>query len=382
MFEINITELSLYTFCVASALQIVWHIAIYPAISIRPKKILNTIQYPVSVIICAKNEGENLKKHLPLILKQDYPDFEVIVVDDCSDDDTEYILNQLKRDHKHLRSTRLFSDPKFRHGKKLALTVGIKSANNDILLLTDADCYPESDQWIKQFSQRFSSGKTVVLGYGGYVSNSGLLDKLIRFDTTYIALNYLSAARIGIPYMGIGRNLAYKKDLFFNNKGFASHYGLLSGDDDLFINEVATSKNTTVLVEKDAATRSLQSKTFKEWVFQKRRHLTTSKKYKLGTKLYVGLEPFSRILYFLSGALTVISFKNTVFVEYILAMIVLRQLLQLAIFKIAMVHLGERNLLLYSPLFDFLQPIIYTIFISRNIIVNSKKNGNKSKSFR
>lgn len=373
MFEINITEIALYAFGIATIIQIIWHLFIYPSIIIPPKKILNTVKNPVSVIICARNEGDNLKQYLPLILKQDYPDFEVIVVDDCSEDDTEFILKRLETEYKNLRSTKLYKDPKFNHGKKLALTVGIKSAKNDVLLLTDADCYPESDQWLKSFVKRFSHGKEIVLGYGGYIPKKGFLDKLIRFDTMNVAMNYLSAARIGLPYMGVGRNLAYKKDLFFNNKGFASHYGLLSGDDDLFINEVATRKNTTVLLDKGTGTRSVQSTCFRNWIYQKRRHLTTGKRYKFGTKLFLGFEPLSRVSFFIGGIICLLAFRETIYFNYILYAIGIRQLLQLITFKLAMVRLSERNLLVYSLLFDFLQPIIYTVFISNNFIARRRK---------
>jgi len=159
----------------------------------------------------------------------------------------------------------------------------------------------------------FSYGKEIVLGYGGYVPEKGFLDKHIRYDTLFVAMNYLSAARLGIPYMGVGRNLAYKKDLFFNNKGFASHYGLKSGDDDLFINEVATRGNTTLLIDKGSTTRSIQSPSFRSWMYQKKRHLTTGKKYTFGTKVFLGLEPLSRTIYYFGAASCLYFFRETIY---------------------------------------------------------------------
>ena len=79
----------------------------------------------------------------------------------------------------------------------------------------------------------------IILGYGKYISEPGLLNKWIRTDTTYIAMQYLAMAIKGRPYMGVGRNMAYRKSLFFERKGFASHLNLASGDDDLFVNENA-----------------------------------------------------------------------------------------------------------------------------------------------
>ncbi len=373
MFEINITEIVLYLFFAAAAVQAVLYIFIYPALLVPPKKIENTVELPVSVIICARNEEKNLRKHLPMIMAQDYPNFEVIVVDDCSDDGTEFLLKQMEAKHPNLRSTRLNPDNKFRHGKKLALTVGIKSAKYDTLMLTDADCIPDSEGWLRSFVRKFSSGKTIVLGYGGYIHKEGLLDKLVRFDTVFVAINYLSAARLGMPYMGVGRNLAYSKELFFRNKGFASHYGFISGDDDLFINEVANSTNTTLNLEEGSATRSVQVRSFIHWIYQKKRHLSSSQKYKSTTKLFLGIEPLSRLFYFMAGTAALAFFYDTNHLQYILIAIGLRQLLQLLVFKLSMRRLGEQNLLLYSPIFDALQPIMYLVFFSNNLFAGGPK---------
>lgn len=373
MFEINITEIILYIFFAAAAVQVVLYFLVYPAMLIPPRKIENTVELPVSLIICARNEEKNLRKHLPSILAQDYLHFEVIVVDDCSEDGTEFYLKQMEAKHPRLRSTRLNPDNKFRHGKKLALTVGIKSAKHELILLTDADCKPDSNNWLRSFVRKFSNGKRIVLGYGGYVHRKGLLDKLVRFDTVSVAISYFSAARWRMPYMGVGRNLAYSKELFFDNKGFASHYGFISGDDDLFINEVATSSNTTVNLDKGSATRSVQVRSFVHWIYQKKRHLSSSKKYRAATKLYLGIEPLSRLLYYVAGVGSLVIFSDTIYLQYILIAIAVRQFLQLLVFKLSMYRLGERNLLLYSPLLDVLQPFIYLIFLSNNFIAGGSK---------
>lgn len=373
MLEINISEIVIFIFFAAAAVQTILYLFVYPALLVPPKKIENTVEMPVSVIICARNEEKNLRKHLPLILAQDYPQFEVIVVDDCSDDGTEFLLKQMEAKHPNLRSTRLNPDNKFRHGKKLALTVGIKSAKYETLMLTDADCRPDSEGWLRSFVRKFSGGKTIVLGYGGYIHKDGLLDKLVRFDTIFVAINYLSAARWGMPYMGVGRNLAYSKELFFKNKGFATHYGFISGDDDLFVNEVATKANTTLNLDEGSITRSVQVRSFIHWVYQKKRHLSSSQKYRSATKLYLGIEPLSRLLYFMSGTAALAIFYKSDMLQLILIAIGVRQLVQLVVFKLSMRRLGERNLLLYSPIFDALQPIIYLIFFSNNLFAGGPK---------
>ena len=237
----EIIVLSIFCFCLL--VQLFYYFFIYFRFIFYRDRSKRKTNEPVSVVICAQNEELNLKKFLPSVLNQNYPEYEVIVVDDCSTDNTADVLSEFKLKYKNLRVTFINKDDKFSHGKKLALTVGIKGAKHEWLLLTDADCEPVNENWIKTMSQNFTKDTSVVLGYGGYFRKRSILNNLIRFDALFIALQYFSLALKGKPYMGVGRNLAYRQSLFFKNKGFASHYQLLSGDDDLFINEVANKKN-------------------------------------------------------------------------------------------------------------------------------------------
>lgn len=351
-------------YCILSvlAVQFLYYLFFYLRISFVRRKKNSGAMVPVSVIVCAKNAADYLQDFLPLVLEQDYPEFEVVVVNDCSYDDTETVLARLSNKYKHLRHTSLFEDAKFKHGKKLALTVGIKSAKHETLVLTDADCYPTSDKWLQAMVSNFSDTKTIVLGYGGYEAKKGILDKIIRYDALFIAMNYLSFAHAGVPYMGVGRNLAYKKKVFWDNNGFESHYFLTSGDDDLFINEVANKKNTTIDLSKDSITRSIQKSSFKEWYFQKKRHSVTSKLYKRKHKMLLGLEPFTRVLtYLFVCAYLIMSFDY--FYYYVIGGFALRLVIQLFVIKLAMKRLDEKKLLLYSPLIDMIIPFFYFILL-------------------
>jgi glycosyltransferase involved in cell wall biosynthesis len=325
----------------------------------------------VSVIICARNEEENLRKNLSLILNQKYPSFEVIVIDDCSNDGTHDYLDELKEQYPILRITTIKEDMKFKHGKKLAVTIGIKAATNELLLFTDADCHPESDQWIDLMARNFSPETSIVLGYGGYSREKSLLNMVIRFETLYIAIQYLSYALTGIPYMGVGRNLAYRKSLFFDHKGFARHHHLLSGDDDLFINEVASRHNTRIEINPASHTRSEPGKTWKEWYYQKRRHLTTGPEYKFITIFLLSLEVLSRIIFYAS----LIFLLVTAMAEWISIIIpfIVRLGIFMTVFKIMGSRLNEKHLLLPSLLLDFLLPL-FNIFILFSNYVEARKN--------
>ena len=217
--QIDVLFIIIFTFYfLAFIIQILYYLLIYSKLIYYKHSINEIPKLPVSIIICARDEAANLKKFLPSVLTQDYPDYEVVVVNDCSIDNTEFVLNEFCKIYPNLRYTTIKKDSKFTHGKKLAQTVGIKSAKNEILIFTDADCYSVNNKWIEKIQQNFLPETEVVLGYGGYIKNKTLLNKLIRYDTIFIAMQYFSFALSGFPYMGVGRNLAYRKSVFFKNK--------------------------------------------------------------------------------------------------------------------------------------------------------------------
>jgi len=248
---------------------------------------------PVSVIVCARNESENLLKNLPALLSQIHPNYEVIVVNDSSWDDTADVLKAYAQQYPALKVIHIDEEKQQMQGKKFALTLGIKAAKHDIVLLTDADCLPCSEYWAKGMSQPISEGSKIVLGVSLYDYREGWLNKLIRLDALQSALHYCGAALAGKPYMGVGRNLCYDRELFFRIGGFKSHYHVIGGDDDLFINEVAGKTKMQVVVSHEYQTHSVPKEAFSSWFFQKRRHIETSSRYRNITKVALTLLPIS-----------------------------------------------------------------------------------------
>lgn len=356
-------------FFLALILQTGYYLIYYIRIAVY-KRAPQLKTYPLSVIICAKNESENLVKNLPAVLEQDHEDFEVIVVDDCSTDSTSEVLSEFQQKYKHLRTTTITPDRKFTHGKKLAVTVGIKAAKNEWLVFTDADCIPVSNLWLKRIQENITDKTEIILGYGGYGQRKGLLNKYIRYDTIFIAMHYMGFALARKPYMGVGRNLAYRKSLFFRNKGFASHYHLLSGDDDLFVNETANKKNTAVEVHRDSHTISEPKYTWKQWFTQKKRHYSTSSLYQPKHYFMLGLEPLSRVLFFLTLCYLLI-FK--ILWPYVLMAAGFRIILQIIVFKLTMLRLRERKLLFWILIFD-----LFSILINFKIYLSSAFRSKKS----
>jgi cellulose synthase/poly-beta-1,6-N-acetylglucosamine synthase-like glycosyltransferase len=368
LYELIITGI----LAVALFIQLLYYLIIFVRVAaFKPDdRKFSTKNEPVSVIICARNEAENLSVHLPVWLTQDYPDYEVVVVNDCSDDETQDILERFQTEYAHLRTTHIKHDEKFTHGKKLALTIGIKAAKHEWLLLTDADCTPTGVNWISSMQRNFTDQNEVVLGYGGYNEEKGFLNKMIRFDTFFIALQYLGFALIKAPYMGVGRNLAYRKSLFMKNKGFASHAHVLSGDDDLFINEVAKGKTTSVEFSHEAHTRSIPKTNFNSWTYQKKRHLSTGKYYRVLPQFLLGGEILSRFFFYVSVLLLSIN-PDTWIIG--LSALFFRWIIQLIIFNGAMNKLNEKKILLFSLLFDLILPLLNIFLYSINTL-NSKQN--------
>jgi glycosyltransferase involved in cell wall biosynthesis len=330
----------------------------------------DNISRPISVIICAKNEDENLTEFLPKILTQEYPEFEVVVVNDCSWDNTETVIDEFAKIFPNLRKATIKEDPYYKHGKKFAMLVGVKAARHNHLVFTDADCYPAGSQWLANIARGFTEEKQIVLGYGAYEKRKGLLNLLIRFDTFIIAVQYLSAAVRSRPYMGVGRNLAYTRELFFNNKGFSKHYHLDSVDDDLFVNEAATKNNVNVCATADAITFSKPKTTFKSWRLQKARHLTTAPHYKSSTKTPIIFNYFSQYFFYAALLLQVLSLK-TVFLLPIL--LILKATVQILILKRSSNTLRENDLALWSPLLELILLFIYPIFHVTKIFAKNQQ---------
>jgi cellulose synthase/poly-beta-1,6-N-acetylglucosamine synthase-like glycosyltransferase len=367
----NILFVVFLIFSLAAVIQLFYYYFFYLSVYTYKLKTQGKSTHPVSVIICARNEAENLSNFLPSILEQDYPDYEVIVVNDCSEDNSYDILGKYLTQYPHLKVSTVNKDPKFTHNKKFAQFIGIKAAKNEILLFTDADCQPESDKWLEGMTSHFEEKITFVLGYGGYLIEKGLLNKYIRYDSMTIAMQYLAMAIRGIPYMGVGRNLAYRRSAFFANKGFGVHINLASGDDDLFVNTNASGLNTCVEFRKHTHTRSVPKSTVSEWITQKKRHLTTAPYYKLRDKLLLTTEPVARVIYY-TAFIILLSFSFLW--PFVLAIFGIRLITQIIVFILVQKRLNEPHLLTYSLIFDIFSPVINSIVFLSNLGKRSDNN--------
>ena len=352
-------DIILYVFTAITVIQLLYYGFFFRRVAFFKKKEKEkSQQHPVSVIVCSRDEAGNLAFNLPGVLVQTYPTtHEVIVVNDNSIDETKYLLDELKKTFKHLQAVNLDYEAKLIPGKKYPLSIGIKEAKHEVVLLTDADCMPATEFWLQKMQDGYSDGIEIVLGYGSYNKKPGLLNKLIRFETFHTALQYLSYALAGMPYMGVGRNLSYTKKLFFQNKGFSSLNHVTGGDDDLFINMVATKKNTAVVIDPEAITMSEPKKTWQDWIRQKTRHYSTGKFYKSKHRFLLGLYALSHFLFYPF-------FILALFADWRIAsgLFLIRLILQAVIFYKGMEKLNEKDLWPWWWLFDMWMFVYYLIF--------------------
>ncbi len=351
-------------FLVVVLIQFFYYIVVFGKFGFVKPKSNSPKKVSVSVIVCAKNEFENVQKFIPILATQDYPDFEIVLIDDASSDETLEVFEGFEKQFSNVRLVKVVNNEAFWGNKKFALTMGIKAARKDYLLFTDADCYPSSPNWISEMTSHFSFQKTMVLGYGGYEKKANsFLNKLIRFETIITATQYFSWARFGRPYMGVGRNLAYKKSEFFRVDGFKSHLQIRSGDDDLFVNQVSNKKNTTICLSPESFTYSVAKTTFKEWLLQKRRHISTAGHYKAYDKVQLSLFFGSQLL-FLILAVLLLCFEYLPIV--VLVLVLLRYIFVMIVMGFSASKLREKDLIVWFPILE-----IVLIWIQMNIFVTN-----------
>lgn len=246
----------------------------------------------VTVLVCARNEAANLRKHLPLWLAQDYPDFEILVIDDASEDESPELLAGWAARHPRLRVLRI--PEKISAGKKAALELGLRHSGREWVLLTDADCRPAGPEWIRFMLAELKSDTELVLGYGAASAPKTWVGIWYQFETFYTGVQYLGLALAGQPYMGVGRNLLYRRKSALAALGLVAGSDLPGGDDDLLVNRIAKAGNTRVALHSASFTFTEAPPDWPAWLRQKSRHFSTGKYYRWQHRVLLGGLAFSQ----------------------------------------------------------------------------------------
>ena len=326
---------------------------------------------PVSIIITAKDEDENLKNNLPVFLSQDYPEFEVVVVNDQSEDDTEDVLDSFSNMHNNFTVVRIGQKLRKWPGKKLAVSLGIRRAKYEILLLSDADCQPASDQWIKTMVSNYNEQTEIVLGVSPYQWKPTFLNKIIQFDTLMTLSNFVGFTLAKVPYMGIGRNLSYKKEVF-QRTGFGNQLHVPYGDDDLFVNESANKENTRVEFSQDSVIVSQPQENFGKWFRQKYRHLSAGKSYRRGHKIMLTFAAFLFPAFFISGAIAaILAPVGFVF----LGVVLFRYIIYLLHFGLVAKKFSKTRLIFWAPVLEIFYHLLLIPYFSIYLTVKGVQKG-------
>ncbi|MFA8300592.1 MAG: glycosyltransferase [Hyphomicrobiales bacterium] len=350
--------------------QLIYYWFIFGRLAFHRKRKNDLKQVPVSIVISARNEYENLRKNLPVILDQEYSDFEVVVVDDNSDDETEGLLKELATIYPKLKPVRIHQQVNVFSGKKFPLSIGIKSARNELLLLTDADCKPSSPYWLKEMQEAFNDNTDLVLGFSPFAKKPGLLNALIRWDNLHAAIKYLSFALIGTPYKGEGRNIAYKRSLFMKNNGFTQHYGISSGDDDLFVSQIGNRKNTRIQVSSISHTISDSEISYSKWWRKQKENKIKAKFYKKRFKFLLGLYQFTNLIFYLS-LIELAYFSEQYYL--IGGLFAIKLLSQIFIFKMCTIKLGIKQWISVGVVLDLIYTFLNPIIAFSNLMVNKSQ---------
>lgn len=313
---------------------------------------------PVSVVVCARDEAENLQKNMPLILSQNYRSFEIIAVNDHSTDKTWDLLLEFQKRNPNFVAVNATGRTK--PGKKAALTLGIEAAQYDTVLLTDADCRPATDQWIELMQAALGGDIEIGLGYGPYLSKKGFLSTLTNFETVYTATQYLSLSLVGLPYMGVGRNLIYRKHLFHQAGGFQEHAHFTSGDDDLFVNQIANARNTRIILQPAAFVYSEPKTTWRGYYYQKSRHFTTGSRYRPVHQLALGALSSSHLMHY--AALAALLCMSSIYTSATISLYLVRMVVVCTVYRSVLDKLRAPQLLLWTPLLDGLYILYYLLF--------------------
>ena len=343
-------------------IQSCYHFGLYRNLYLHSKKEKKeTDTPPLSVILVAKDAASDLQKNLPAILEQDYPEFEVIVIyEQSADDNCEDVLKLLQEKYPHLHHSFIPDSARYISHKKLGITMGIKASHYDWLVFTEPNCRPESNQWLRKMARNFTSNTDIVLGYSNYEKTKGWFNRKITFDTMLNSMRQLGRAIGGHPYTGCGRNLAYRKSLYYNQKGFASHLNLQRGEDDLFVNRTANKKNTRIETSPESIIRITAPHFKKNWAEDKLSYNMTSHYFKGISRYVMGFETCSRLLFFLAIIACLVYgiwIQDWITVGIASFLWLIRFILLLVLFRKTSIALGERKFYTTLLLFDWMQPI-------------------------
>ncbi len=348
-------------------IQVFFYLYFYIRLGLRSKKRGNNIYNndfpPISIIICAGNQLSELQKNLPILLNLDYNTYEVIVVDMNSNDGSAEYLEYMASQHENLYCSHTTKDSRIISRKKLAQTIGIKASKYDLLVFTEPNCTPTSNKWLKEYTEEITDHNEIILGYTKYEMVKSKFHRMVAYDHILMAMRYLGFAKAGVPYTGIGSNMAYQKDLFFAQKGYVNQLNLQRGEDEIFINSSATAQNTSVVSTPESVVKQSPIETMEEWKSDKIYHFTSLSRFQGYQQYANSLDTGSRLFLYIGGFITLLGAIATY--QWILSLVVfialvLHWVLQFCTTNFVLKRLGDEHRFYFSILYYNIALPVYT----------------------
>ena len=357
-----------YLFVACTAVQIIYYLAFSSFLFRSKKNKTNTSEIPISVIIYTKNQAEKFLTFLPSILEQEYYKFEIVLINNASSDNTSVLLESYAKKHAHIKVINVENNEAFWGSKKYALTLGIKTAQYPNLLFTDTNCTLVSKHWISEMSKKFTTNKTIILGYKKYQKENSLSNIFIRYENLLKAIKCFGFTKLGSPFMAFGNNFGYQKSEFFKVKGFINHMKTNAGEADLFIKDAANKENTTFCISEKSFIKTAIPTSFSKWFAANKEEIVITKKYKFKHRFLLKFFTFSKILFYVLATVLFFVYPYQIILPIVLAYF----LLQYIIIGISAKKLKEPQIIFFLPFLEIGLLLIQISIFSANLI--SKPN--------
>ena len=329
---------------------------------------------PLSLILTIRNEEENLKNNLPKILSLENIDFEMVVVDDFSQDNSYLILGLLKDRYKRLTISALNQETKF--STKLALNIAIKATNNKWILTVPVSLAEVAAEWLDYISQATNNEKNVVIGYSTVARSKGFYNRLTRIENYFSYLKSTGYILNGIPFVYSVENVAFQKEKYFEIGGFGQkvteHYANL----ELVINSFIRKKTTAVLFNKESSIRKTEVVKRADYFDLLKKSIRIESHLSSSKRVILFLIEFGKLLFLPIAAFVIVLLPELwIILAGLMGFIFTPYLF---IIKITQNRLNERKIFIPSLVYDLLMPY-YKLFFRWHFNRRSRKNRWKSR---
>ena len=356
----------LILFGVITLIQLVYYYVIYGRFAFyRKKSALGFRDIPISVVIVVRDDAALAVQALPSLLEQQYSFFEIVIVNDRSrDENSLQAIREYKDRYPNIKIVDLSTAVSTSRGKKMAISMGVKCATYDHILLTSPSCKPASQQWLSNMAQNFQFQHRIVLGYNTFEKKKGIYNHFLHYDNLMGAVQYFSHALMHSTYRGDLNNVAFVRPLFYKQNGFIAYSHLLYGEEDIFIHRASTPNNVAIEFAPEAVTLQQHSPKYGYWRLHKVSLYYTRKFNSLKNKILLGGYELTNILFYALLSLSIVAFLHLPLLLYITAGIAVLRIASLyVVMGIAAKKLQEKTvipfLLFYDLLFALLNPLYW-----------------------